>query len=202
MNKRVMMTVGAAVLAMALLWWLQRTPPVGTEVQTEAVAEAPGGKAAAAPQPERREGATKAPPQLDIAMEIPRDLPALKLPAGASVIVFEEIEDVPTRRHVYGRAATGAIGCIGASGIDLKTLDPEFRARIVIAPTGDGGSQVQDIVMLNADGAPPQLVKCLRKALGETQLQLNGVRGIVTTPPFSGERPAKLPTPPPVPAAP
>ena len=195
MNKKVGL-IALVVLAGGAAWWLlSRTEPAELAGPPEATGAAAVAKAEGPAPDERRDAQPKpAPPPVDFPMEIPSHLPALKLPAGGTVVVLEEIADVPTRRHVYGRAATGAIGCIGSAGVDSKTLDPEFRARIVIAPTGDRGSQVVDIVMLNADSAPPALVKCLREALARTQLALpTGVRGIVTTPPFSGERPPPKP---------
>lgn len=195
MNKKVGL-IALVVLAGGVAWWLtNRTEPAELAVAPETTGAAALGKTDGLAPDERRDGPVKrAAPPVDFPMEIPKDLPALRLPSGGTVVVLEEIDDVPTRRHVYGRAATGAIGCIGSAGIDSKSLDPEFRARIVIAPTGDGGSQVVDIVMLNADSAPPALVKCLREALARTQLALpTGVRGVVTTPPFAGEKPAGQP---------
>ncbi len=195
-----------ALLAVALMaaWMLRGPAPARIKADAgenepvradHAASGAPGGgagKAAPKVAAEANEAAPAVAPGglIPVPMEIPTHLPKLKVQVQGQDVEVAEIEDVEVRRHVYGQAAPQAIGCIGAAGVKLDALDPKFRARIVLTPTAEGGTEVTDIVMLDTDSAPPELVRCLKESLGKVQLSLGrGVQGVVTTPPFAGERP-------------
>lgn len=180
-----------AVLLSGLLWRVLSSPEPATQPAPKATEAAAA--ATSPPRVQREEPTPAAQPQQDPATDLtlPERLPALKAPGEAPPDDPPEAEG-PVREKTLSAAVPGVIACMVDAGTDRKKLNPAFHARLYVADGKDGKPMVTDVRLVNAADAPEKLVECLERELRKTQLDLPaGTRGVVTTPPFAGEPPAK-----------